>query len=106
MEESFIKDRLAAKASLDAVLVPDKSDWDVMNELVFGELAAGKVTAETRRYMRSLAQHLRSKGAQGVVLACTEFQFTIDAEEAGVPLYDSLELHAQYAADWAVGEID
>ncbi|KAJ6442499.1 glycoside hydrolase family 18 protein [Purpureocillium lavendulum] len=106
MEQSFIKDRLARRAGLDAVLVPDERDWDTMNALIFGDLAAGHVTDKTRRWMGSLAHGLRNRGAEAVVLACTEFQATLNAQEAGVPLYDSLQLHAQYAAGWAMGYVD
>lgn len=103
MEQDFIQARLASRAGVGELVVPDRGDWDAMNELVFGELAAGTVTDGTRQWMRSLVQDLRGKGAEGIVLACTEFQFTVNAEEAGVPLFDTLELHAQYAADWAMG---
>jgi aspartate racemase len=105
MEQGFIQDRLREQGGLKSVTVPDRSNWDALNALVFGELAAGQVTSQTRTQMQSLVDDLQTRGAETVVLACTEFQFTVSPEELDIPVCDTLELHATYAADWAMGHI-
>lgn len=104
MEQDFIQARLKEKGELHELIVPHKSHWDAMNALVFGELAAGIVTDETRKCMTSHIEDLKSRGAESIILACTEFQSAVSVEELSIPIYDTLAIHAEYAADWAMGD--
>lgn len=105
MEQDFIQARLKETGELYELLVPHSSQWDAMNGVIFGELAAGIVTDETRNWMRSHIKDLQSRGAESIILACTEFQFAVSAEELSIPIYDTLALHAEYSADWALGNV-
>lgn len=102
MEAGFIKDPLANAAGVE-VLVPEKSDRDAMDEAIFKELGAGIVTENTKALMFRVLDELIQKGAEAVVLACTDLQFVLKPEDISVPVFDTLELHTKGLAEWAMG---
>lgn len=103
MELDFLTGRLAKKYNLD-VIVPEKKDRDAINEVIFAELSRNIVTEQTRKMFLEVIKDMKSKGAEGVVLACTELQFVIKSEDTDLPLFDTVELHAKGAANWALEE--
>ncbi|KAK3936332.1 putative aspartate glutamate racemase [Diplogelasinospora grovesii] len=103
MEDDFISARLAQQAGVE-VLVPEKPDRDVIDAAIFNELSTGTVTEETRKFMVGVAEKLVQKGAQGVVLACTDLQFVLKPGTVGVSLFDTLDLHTRGLAQWALQE--
>ena len=102
MEAGFIKDRLAEVAGVE-ILVPEKKDRDAMDEAIFKELGAGVVTEDTKVMMSRVVDELVQKGAEGVILACTDLQFVLKPEHISVPVFDTLELHTRGIAEWALG---
>lgn len=106
MERGFISSRLLMRSeSLRRVLVPEPSEWDRLNDIIFQELAAGPAKGESKTWMLSLARRFREQGADALVLACTDFQAIIRPEEPGVgPVLDTLDVHARYIADWCMGD--
>lgn len=99
MEDDFIRGRLVDKAGVE-VLTPDEEDRIAINEAVFTELSAGIFTQERRAMMAGVVNKLVEKGAQGVVLACTELLFVVKQEDVSVPIFETMELHAKGLADW------
>lgn len=105
MEEGFIKDRLLSRGGLDEILVPTEKEWNRLNEIVFVEFGAGSVSEDSKTWMVALTKRLMSEGAEAIVLACTDFQFVVRAEDVGEGvLIDTLEEHAKYIADWSIRE--
>ncbi|KAJ6785217.1 hypothetical protein PWT90_02951 [Aphanocladium album] len=104
MKENYIKDRLQSAAGLSEIVVPSPEDWDRLNNIVFTELAAGPASAETTAWMNSVVEALQAKGAEAVVLACTDFQSVIKQESFTIPIIDTLEEHAKYIAEWSIAE--
>lgn len=103
MEDDFIKGRLVEKAGVE-VLIPEEEDRIAINNVVFTELSAGIFSTETRAMMAGIVGKLVEKGAQGVVLACTELLFVVKAEDLSVPVFETMELHSKGLADWMLAE--
>ena len=101
MEDDFIKGRLSEKAGVE-VLIPEQEERLAMDKAVFEELGAGIFRDETKVKTAGVVEGLIKNGAQVIVLACTELQFIVKAEDVAVPLLDTMELHAKGIADWVL----
>ena len=100
MEEDFYVGRLA-RAGL-AVEVPDVADRDLVDRVIFDELTQGEVRAESRSAYARIAADLATKGAEAIVLACTEIELLLGPDDSPVPLLDSMRVHAEAAVDAAL----
>jgi len=103
MEEDFYLKRLAGQARVE-VLVPDAADRAVVDRIIFEELCLGRVLDDSRaEYLRIIAE-LIARGAEGIVLGCTEIMLLVGSSQVGVPLFDTTTLHAIAAVDFALGQ--
>ena len=100
MEEGFIKDNLVTTGL--RVLIPAENDREFINHVIFNELAYGNIVEESREKTLEIIHGLRTAGAQGVILGCTELPLLIREEDSVLPLFDTLRLHAQRAVDLAL----
>jgi aspartate racemase len=96
MEQDFYKGRLAQKFGFD-VLVPDADDRALVHRVIYDELVQGKIEAASRQTYRDVIARLVARGAQGVVLGCTEIMLLIRQEDSAVPLFDTTRLHVEAA---------
>ena len=101
MEQDFYRDRLASRHGLQ-VLVPEPVDREVVNRVIFEELTQGRVLDGSRAAYRRDIAALVARGAQGIVLGCTEIAMLIGPGDAGVPVFDTTALHAEHAAEYAL----
>ena len=101
MEEDFFIDRLVSKGNLE-VMVPDKHERQIVNEIVFGELCRGEMSRSSKRELSGIMQNLAANGAEGIILGCTELGLMIDAQDAQVPVFDTTTIHAKAAAMFAL----
>lgn len=101
MEEQFYRGRLEDRFSL-RVMVPDKVDQETVNRVIYEELCKGKIETSSRKAYIDVIGRLVSKGAEGIILGCTEIPLLIGPEDVDVPLFDTTELHAQAAVDLAL----
>jgi len=95
MEEDFYVRRLESKFGLD-VLVPEKNDRQVINNIIFSELVKGIVKERSKNEYLRIMDILKNQEAEGIVLGCTEIGLLM--KEYDLPLYDSAVLHANKAA--------
>jgi aspartate racemase len=100
MEQSFYKDRLRAHGL--EVMVPDEADRAVVHRVIYEELVCGKIEQASRKSCREIVARLAARGAQGVVLGCTELPLLVKPEDSAIPLFDTTELHALAAVDLAL----
>lgn len=100
MEKTFYRDRLAA-AGLD-VIVPDAPDRRDVHRVIYEELVAGKIEPSSRAAYRAIIARLIERGAQAIVLGCTEIMLLVDQSDSAVPLFDTTTLHALAAVDLAL----
>jgi aspartate racemase len=100
MEKTFYRDRLAA-AGLE-ILVPDAADRREVHRVIYEELVAGKVEVASRTAYRDAIARLVERGAEAIVLGCTEIMLLVDQSDSAVPLFDTTSLHALAAVDLAL----
>jgi len=101
MEQDFYKGRLQEKHGL-RVLVPDAEDRDVVHRVIYEELVLGVVHPQSRAQYARIMQTLVDKGAQGIILGCTEIGLLVKPEDSRVPLFDTTLIHALAAVDLAL----
>ena len=101
MEQEFYRDRLRDLHGLE-VLVPQAADREVVHGVIFDELCLGKVTSESRAEYRRIMAELANRGAEAIILGCTEMSLLVDHRDSPVPLFDTTALHARKAAEWAL----
>ena len=102
MEQDFYKGRLAERG-LD-VLVPDAQARDAVHRIIYDELCVGIVRETSRETYRGVMADLVARGAQGIVLGCTEIGLLVGAADCAVPTFDTALIHAQAAADWSIDD--
>lgn len=100
MEQPFLKERLGAQGL--EVLVPDAEERQAVHRIIYEELCVGIISAESRRVYQQVIASLMARGAQAVILGCTEIGLLIKPEHSPLPLFDSTELHAQAAVAFAL----
>jgi aspartate racemase len=100
MEQEFFKNNLVS-ADLK-VLIPAENDREFINDVIFNQLAYGKIVEESRERTLEIIKRLKTAGSQGVILGCTELPLLIRVEDSVLPLFDTLRLHAQRAVDLAL----
>jgi len=101
MEDPFMRDHLAAKG-MDAV-VPDKADRDALHAIIYDELIKGIVTEASRKRVRAMIEAAGKHEADAVIFGCTEIGMLFPPTDAGLPGYDTLELHARALVDFSLG---
>jgi amino-acid racemase len=101
MEEDFYKGRLTDKYNID-VVVPESDDMDIIHNVIYTELCLGKISDHSRQKYLTIIDSLRDKGAEAVILGCTEIASLVQQEHTSVPLYDTTEIHASAAVKQAV----
>lgn len=101
MEQDFYKGRLTDKFGID-VVVPDERQRQIIHDVIFQELCQGNIVEESRREYLDIIVDLSKKGAQAVILGCTEIALLIRPEHTDVRLYDTTTVHAQAAVEMAI----
>ncbi|MGB6241590.1 MAG: aspartate/glutamate racemase family protein [Castellaniella sp.] len=102
MEQPFYRDRLQDRHGIQ-VLVPDAADRALVHRVIYDELCLGRIEDASRQAYRAVMQKLMDQGAQGIILGCTEISLLVGPQDAGVPLFDTTSIHAQAAAQAALG---
>ncbi|MCX5497018.1 aspartate/glutamate racemase family protein [Kaistia dalseonensis] len=103
MEQDFYKGRLADKHGLD-VLIPDEADRTTVHRIIYEELVQGRVVESSRQAYRAVITRLVERGAEAIILGCTEIMLLVKPEDSTVPLYDTTMIHAEAALEMALGQ--
>lgn len=101
MEQDFYKQRLSERHGID-VVVPDDTQRECVHRVIFEELCLGRIESASREAFLAVIDALHARGAQAVILGCTEIAMLIKATDTQVPLYDTTALHAQAAVKRAL----
>jgi aspartate racemase len=100
MEEPFYRDRLAAHGF--EVVVPERDERELVHRVIFEELIRGVLRPSSRdAYVRTI-DGLAARGAEAVILGCTEIELLITEKDTAIPLLPSARLHAEAAASFAL----
>ena len=101
MEQDFYRRRLEDRYGL-AVLTPDADGRRIVHEIIYDELVHGDVRSSSRDVYRRAIDNLAERGAQGIILGCTEIMLLIGEHDSAVPIFDTTSLHAKAAVDFAL----
>ncbi len=101
MEREFYKNRLKEKHGLK-VLVPDSKSIDIINNIIYKELAYGKINPTSKKEIKRIVENLILDGAEGIILGCTELPMIINSKEFDVPLFDTLKVHMLAAMNFSL----
>lgn len=101
MEREFYKNRLKEKHGLK-VLVPDSKGIGIINNIIYKELAYGKINPTSKKEIKRIVENLISDGAEGIILGCTELPMIINSKEVDVPLFDTLKIHMLAAMNFSL----
>jgi aspartate racemase len=101
MEQDFYIGRLRNLHGL-RVLVPAEHDRQMVHEVIYRELCVGIAKESSRQEYRRIIAELAGRGAEGILLGCTEIDLLIGAEDAEVPIFDTTRLHVQKAVEAAL----
>ena len=101
MEQDFYAGRLAERHGLE-VLIPPEAEREVVHRVIYDELCAGEIKPPSREQYRGIMARLVERGAEGIVLGCTEIGLLVGEGDAEVPLFDTTRVHAVAAVDLAL----
>lgn len=97
MEQDFYRGRLETRHGV-SVLLPDPRERETVHRVIYDELCRGRIREESREALRQILAGLVERGAEGVILGCTEISLLVRSEDASVPLLDTTAIHARQAA--------
>ena len=101
MEQPFYVEHLA-RHGIECV-IPDEVDRAEVHRTIFEELCKGDFNAASRKRLQASIRRQIARGAEGVILGCTELPLTLSKTDVDIPLFDTTELHALAAVDFALG---
>lgn len=101
MEEDFYRHRLETSGL--EVVVPPSAERDEVHRVIYEELCRGEIKVSSRLAYQGIIERLVDAGAEGVILGCTEISLLIGPENSPVPVFDTTAIHANAAADYALG---
>ena len=102
MKEDFYKAKLITNEI--QVLIQDEEDMEFINHVIYDELCLGIISEESRKEYKKIIDKLKEKGAQGVILGCTEIGLLIGQQDTLLPVFDTTQIHATKAAMFAIGK--
>lgn len=100
MTQAFYRDKLTERG-ID-VLIPEEGDVELVNRVIFEELCLGIVKPESKTAYLRVIESLRQRGAEGVLLGCTELGLIVSQNDVSIPLFDTTVIHANKAARLAL----
>jgi aspartate racemase len=100
MEKGFYQDALARRGI--STLVPGAGDREYVHRVIYDELVAGQIRDESRAGYIAIIHKLVERGAQGIILGCTEIPLLVNEASAGIPLFDTTQIHAEAALNYAI----
>lgn len=100
MEQKFYKEKLVERGI--NVMIPDKDDIKIINDIIYEELCLGIINPESKVKYLEIVKKLENKGAEGVILGCTEIGMLVKHEDTSIPLFDTAVIHAEQAAIYSI----
>ena len=100
MTQDFYKEKLRENGI--EVLIPEEKDIEIVNHVIYEELCLGKILDSSKKEYIRIIDGLKEKGAQGVILGCTEIGLLISQKDSPLPVYDTTEIDALSAGEKAL----
>ena len=96
MEQEFYRERLTQRFGIE-VLIPERSERELVHRVIYDELCLGKIEANSRSEYQSIIANMANRGARAVILGCTEIALLVQQQHTDTPLYDTTQLHCDKA---------
>ena len=100
MSEDFYKSKLIARGI--NVIMPEKDDQHIINEIIYNELCQGIIKEKSRKEYVRIIDKIIEKGGKGIILGCTEIGLLIKEKDISVKIFDTTILHAKKAIEFAL----
>jgi len=100
MEDNFYRDRLR-KHGIEAI-IPSEKEREIVHSVIYNELCLGVIKESSREKFKEIIKNLAKRGAEGVILGCTEIPLLIKQGDIDLPLFDTTEIHAKASVDFAL----
>ncbi|MCZ4246678.1 MULTISPECIES: aspartate/glutamate racemase family protein [Bacillus] len=97
MEQDFYKSRIASHDI--NVIVPNDDERELINNIIYQELCLGEIKQSSKNIYKKIINNLVDRGAEGIILGCTEIGLLVKVEDSEVPLFDTTLIHAQKAVN-------
>ena len=101
MEMGFYRDKLK-EYNIETIIPTDKKDIDIIQNIVKNELGKGIVTKESKEILINYANRLVARGAEGIVLGCTEIPMLIEQKDFNFPIFDTTKIHVENIINFAL----
>ena len=102
MEKDFYRARLRERFGIEC-LIPGESERGRINSIIFDELVSGRFLDDSRAFVIRAAGELAERGAQAIVLGCTELPLIVRQEDLSVPRFDTMAVHAEEGVRFLLG---
>lgn len=103
MEEDFYRGRLEEKHGIE-VIIPDEEERQIIHNILYDELCLGEIKKTSKEKFKKIMDHLAVRGAEGIILGCTEIPLIVHQKDYGIPLFDTTAIHAKAAVSFALRE--
>jgi aspartate racemase len=100
MQQDFYTKKLAEKDI--SILIPEQDDIDYVNNAIYTEFGKGIFLPETKQRFLKIIEKLAAQGAEGVIFGCTEIPLLIQPEDCSIPVFDTTQIHAAAAVNFAL----
>ena len=104
MEKDFYKKILLNEFDIE-VIIPEEKDRNFIHHTIYNELVHGKITKDSKKGFIKIIEDLKNKGAQGVILGCTEIPLLIKQADIDIPVFDTSKIHAESAVEFALKDL-
>ena len=101
MNEEFIKQRIKDKYDIETI-VPNDDDQKIIEDIINNELTFEIIKESSKQKYIDIINKLVSKGAEGIILGCTEIPLLIKSSDVNIPVFDTTSIHAKAAVEYAL----
>ncbi len=100
MEKDFYKDILVDFGI--EIIIPNKNDRNIVHDIIYKELVHGNINTNSKKSYKKIIKDLQKRGAEGVILGCTEIPLLIKQNDVDIPIFDTTKIHAESAVMMAL----
>jgi aspartate racemase len=101
MEEDFYKKRLQENHGITTI-IPEGDERTIVHDIIYDELCCGEIRESSRETYKIIIEHLIKRGAEGIILGCTEIPLLVSQKDSPVPVFDTTRIHAEAAVTLAL----
>jgi len=101
MEQDFYKGRLLEKHGIETI-IPPLDERKIIHSILYDELCMGEIKKASKDKFGTIINNLVARGAEGIILGCTEIPLLVDQKDYEVTLFDTTTIHARAAVEYAI----